>query len=114
MKTIYITGHSGFVGKNLIDEFKSQFIFTKHVKGNDFLINEEIVIHLAGKAHDLKKVADDKEYYEVNTELTKNVFNSFMKSDAKVFIFLAHFCVNTQNDVDIKFTPKYIKILYFI
>ncbi len=89
MKTIYITGHSGFVGKNLIDEFKSQFIFTKHVKGNDFLINEEIVIHLAGKAHDLKKVADDKEYYEVNTELTKNVFNSFMKSDAKVFIFLS-------------------------
>jgi nucleoside-diphosphate-sugar epimerase len=89
VKTIYITGHSGFVGKNLIDEFKSQFIFTKHVKGNDFLINEEIVIHLAGKAHDLKKVADDKEYYEVNTELTKNVFNSFMKSDAKVFIFLS-------------------------
>jgi nucleoside-diphosphate-sugar epimerase len=46
-------------------------------------------MHLAGKAHDLKKTLNPEEYYQVNTELTKTVFDAFLASDAKVFITLS-------------------------
>jgi nucleoside-diphosphate-sugar epimerase len=52
-------------------------------------LNSSVVIHLAGKAHDLKKTSEDKEYYEANTELTKKVFNQFLESSSKVFIFMS-------------------------
>ncbi len=47
------------------------------------------VIHLAGKAHDLKNTFASQEYYEVNTELTKKVYDAFLASEAKVFITLS-------------------------
>ena len=57
---------------------------------NKTLLNDSnYFIHLAGKAHDLKKTSEDKEYYEANTELTKEVFNQFLKSSSKVFIFMS-------------------------
>ena len=39
-------------------------------------------------AHDLKKTSEDKEYFEVNTELTKTLFDQFLKSDCEVFIYI--------------------------
>jgi nucleoside-diphosphate-sugar epimerase len=87
--SIYLTGSSGFVGKNIISYFGEQVSISKYKRGSVINIKEDIVIHLAGKAHDLKKVSSDTEYYLVNTELTKNVFDSFVASDAKVFIFLS-------------------------
>ena len=47
------------------------------------------MIHLAGKAHDLKKVANNEEYYEANTELTKRLFDTFLDSDLEVFVFMS-------------------------
>ena len=44
---------------------------------------------MAGKAHDLKNVNDQSEYYIANTEFTKQVFDQFLESDAKVFITLS-------------------------
>ena len=87
--TIYITGSSGFVGKNLIKYFENIYKFSKYEKGNYISINQAIVIHLAGKAHDLKNVSDSSEYYSVNTEFTKQVFDSYLSSDASVFIILS-------------------------
>ena len=87
--SIYLTGSSGFVGKNIISYFGKQVPINKHKKGFVINIQEDIVIHLAGKAHDLKKVTSDTEYYLVNTEFTKYIFDSFMASDAKVFIILS-------------------------
>lgn len=52
-------------------------------------INHDIVIHLAGIAHDLKRASSSDKYYEVNTELTKKVFDAFLASDAKIFITLS-------------------------
>ena len=46
-------------------------------------------IHLAGKAHDLKKTSDDAAYFEVNTELTKKLFDQFLQSDCEVFIYMS-------------------------
>ena len=47
------------------------------------------VVHLAGKAHDLKKTSGPEEYFIVNTELTKKVFDAFLASEASVFVFMS-------------------------
>ena len=89
MKNIFITGSNGFVGKNLIKYFSSEFSFIKYNKANLLNLQGEVVLHLAGKAHDLKKTSNFSEYYQVNTELTKEVFDAFLASEAKVFITLS-------------------------
>jgi nucleoside-diphosphate-sugar epimerase len=91
MNNIFIIGASGFVGKNLVNYFKNvQFQISTHIRNTRVnLSNSNTVIHLAGKAHDLKKTCDPKEYYQVNTGLTKEVFDVFLASDAKVFITLS-------------------------
>ena len=89
MKSVFITGSNGFVGKNLITYFSSKFSFLKYEKYSQVNILGEVVLHLAGKAHDLKNTSNSNEYYQVNTELTKEVFDAFLASDAKVFITLS-------------------------
>jgi len=64
-------------------------MFNKFKKNNPIRINDEIVIHLAGKAHDLKNVSSPNEYYKVNAELCEEVFEAFLESKAKVFITLS-------------------------
>ena len=87
---IAITGSTGFVGKNLIKSLSDSFSFKIISRDEQQIeINEEIVINLVGKAHDLKNVSDPNEYYEVNTGLTMNFFDAFLKSDSKVFITLS-------------------------
>jgi nucleoside-diphosphate-sugar epimerase len=88
MNSIFLTGSSGFVGVYLLEYFASS-IFLNYQRVAPIEINEDVVIHLAGKAHDLKNVSDSDEYYQVNTELTKIVFDAFLVSDAKVFITLS-------------------------
>jgi len=88
LKEVFITGSSGFVGSNLISKL-SDFNFFKHKKNSLIEIKQEIVLHLAGKAHDLKKISNESIYYNVNTELTKRVFDNFLESEAKVFITIS-------------------------
>ena len=58
-----------------------------YLKGSKITISSEnVVIHLAGKAHDLKNVSSFDEYYKVNAELTKEIFDAFLTSEAIVFI----------------------------
>ena len=87
--SIYLTGASGFVGKNLISYFKNKIEIKKHVRDSEFCISQNIVIHLAGKAHDLKNISKKEEYYEINTGLTKKIFDAFLISDSNVFIMLS-------------------------
>lgn len=89
MKNIFITGSTGFVGKNIIKYFKSKFEFKLFLRNDEIKINEEVVLHFAGKAHDLKNTSNPQEYYDVNTELTKKVFDAFLQSTSKVFIILS-------------------------
>jgi nucleoside-diphosphate-sugar epimerase len=87
--SVFITGSSGFVGKSFIANFSDEKSI-RWKRGNEININSAlVVIHLAGKAHDLKKTSNRNEYYQVNTELTKTVFDAFLSSDAKVFITLS-------------------------
>jgi nucleoside-diphosphate-sugar epimerase len=86
---IYLTGSSGFVGASFLKYFNSDNIRVSS-RGHESKIDDaEVVIHLAGKAHDLKKISSSQEYYEINTELTKKVFDAFLASEAKVFITLS-------------------------
>jgi nucleoside-diphosphate-sugar epimerase len=87
--SVFITGSSGFVGKSFIASFSDKKSI-QWKRGNEINIDSaSVVIHLAGKAHDLKKASNADEYYQVNTELTKTVFDAFLASDAKVFITLS-------------------------
>ena len=86
---IYLTGSSGFVGTSFINFFKADNII-RYNRGDKFKIDtSSAVIHFAGKAHDLKKTSNFEEYYQVNTDLTKEVFDAFLDSDAKVFVTLS-------------------------
>ena len=55
----------------------------------DIMNKSKSFIHLAGKAHDLKRTSEAKDYFEVNTELTKSLFNQFLISDCEVFIYMS-------------------------
>lgn len=87
--SIFLTGSSGFVGENIVTYFSEQLAITNFTRGSAINIQEDIVIHLAGKAHDLENVSSVADYYLVNTDFTKNVYDAFLSSDAKVFIFLS-------------------------
>lgn len=97
---IFITGMTGFVGQNLKPYLAKDFdvVGISRTKTSNSLhyeiffqekTNYEALVHLAGKAHDLKKTSDDAEYYEVNYELTKLLYDQFLQSDAKKFIYIS-------------------------
>jgi nucleoside-diphosphate-sugar epimerase len=78
------------------------YTFIKYEKkATDITINEDIVLHFAGIAHDLNNKFTPKNYYEVNTNLTKNIFDSFLNSRADTFIFLSSIkaVVDTYNGI---------------
>ncbi|UWY28627.1 NAD-dependent epimerase/dehydratase family protein [Flavobacterium sp. TR2] len=93
MIKVAITGSTGFVGTNLqsylYDTCNVESLSVRYVPNQKFNLETDVLIHLAGKAHDLKKVSKPKDYYESNFELTKQLFDSFLLSDASVFIFMS-------------------------
>lgn len=86
---LFLTGHTGFLGKNFIDFFKNKYEFNFYLKNSQICIKEDAVVHFAGKAHDLKKTLNPDEYYRVNTDLTKKIFDAFLTSNAEVFITIS-------------------------
>ncbi len=93
MRTL-LTGASGFVGGNLIQYFGKHDIevatldLRKPIE-DAVIANADAIIHLAGKAHDLKKTSNDEEYFTVNTALTKKLFDLFLASEVKDFIYFS-------------------------
>ena len=90
---ITIIGSTGFVGANLHGYLKSfhelHSISVRYQPNQNFDLTTDAIIHLAGKAHDLKKVTNPQEYYEANFELTKQLFDSFLVSIASIFIYMS-------------------------
>jgi len=103
-KSILITGINGFVGTNLYHSMNSKIkihgidITTDNIKQNctiytwsDFstLPKVDAIIHLAGLAHDTSNTTDLSKYNEINVGLTKRIFDYFLKSSARKFIFFS-------------------------
>lgn len=97
---IFITGINGFVGRNLqpylAKDFDIQGISRKGKEDSltyDLFLEEnrpyDAIIHLAGKAHDLKGTSNDSEYYDVNYELTRQLYDQFLQSKAEKFIYIS-------------------------
>jgi nucleoside-diphosphate-sugar epimerase len=95
MIRLWISGSSGFVGNFFCNFFDNSYEIVTFNRSNllsskyNSIIESDIIIHLAGKAHDLKQVISPDEYYKVNTELTRVIFDTFLESKAKVFITLS-------------------------
>lgn len=112
---IAITGISGFVGQNLSKYLKNIFEIKAITRLQFQNINVRnlddlsVVIHLAGKAHDLKQAVNPDDYYYVNFELTKCLFNAFIESDATKFIFISSVKA-VANSVDVPITEEYSAI----
>jgi len=90
---ISISGASGFIGTNLKKYLKDAYdinsMSVRFIADQVVTIDGDAIIHLAGKAHDLKKVSHPHEYYEANFELTKQLFDAFLQSEASTFIFMS-------------------------
>jgi nucleoside-diphosphate-sugar epimerase len=102
--TLLLTGIHGFVGSNLVSAFKERHsiygldIVTPKKDGviktyswNELASLPEVdtIIHLAGKAHDTKNQSKAQAYFEINTGLTQKIFDYFLQSEAKQFIFFS-------------------------
>ena len=104
---ILITGVHGFVGSNLVkalskehaiygldivspvkDGVRYTFSWDDLEKGN-MIPEVDAIIHLAGMAHDTKNQSKADLYFKVNTDLTKKIFEHFLASKAKKFIFFS-------------------------
>lgn len=92
-----ITGANGFVGTNLQKFLKAKGheIVTLDVANADYSWDEldklpsvDAVVHLAGKAHDLKKVSSPESYFEINVGLTKKIFEA-MEGKCDKFIYFS-------------------------
>lgn len=99
-ENIIITGMTGFVGQNLNPYLSECFSVTGISREPSFegltytaffekKTAYDALVHLAGKAHDLKKTSNDNDYFEVNFELTKKLFDVFLKSEAIKFIYIS-------------------------
>ena len=108
---ILITGAYGFVGTNLINNLKIKHnlygldivcptregvlktFCWKDIDPESFPLQTlpqfDAIIHLAGKAHDTKNQSVAQSYFDINTGLTQKIFDFFLESSAKKFIFFS-------------------------
>lgn len=108
---ILITGIHGFVGSNLVialreyhalygldiitpeKEWVVKTFSWKDIETTSFpmqfLPKFDAIIHLAGKAHDTKNQSASQVYFDLNTGLTQKIFDFFLESSAKRFIFFS-------------------------
>ena len=108
---ILITGIHGFVGSNLVIALKEchnlygldivtpekegviKTFSWKDIETISFpmqnLPHFDAIIHLAGKAHDTKNQSAAQVYFDINTGLTQKIFDFFLESSAKKFVFFS-------------------------
>ncbi len=101
---ILITGINGFVGTNFtnnwinyhtiygLDIHQPEKTGVKRIFGWDELGKVppvDAIVHLAGKAHDTKNRSEAQVYFDINTGLTQKIFDYFLQSDARTFIFFS-------------------------
>ena len=108
---ILITGIHGFVGSNLVVALKERHSLYgldivapekegvvktfswKDIEPASFPMRNlpefDAIIHLAGKAHDTKNRSAAQAYFDINMGLTQKIFDFFLESSAKKFVFFS-------------------------
>ncbi|MCS4166240.1 NAD-dependent epimerase/dehydratase family protein [Sphingobacterium sp. BIGb0116] len=92
---IIITGISGFVGQNLntyLHQMGNEIIplsLRDPVWEENFPATAIALIHLAGKAHDTSNTSKPEDYLIINRDLTIKLFNKFLKSEIRDFIYFS-------------------------
>lgn len=84
------------MGQNLVEYltkagFYHSTLSRAEIESEDYtkIDSSEAIVHLAGKAHDLYAVSNHDEYIEVNFEITRKVYDAFLKSSCTKFIFVS-------------------------
>lgn len=108
---ILITGIHGFVGSNFVVALNNHHVLYgldivapekegvvktfswKDIETTSFPMQQlpqfDAIIHLAGKAHDTKNQSEAQVYFDINTGLTQKIFDFFLESKARKFIFFS-------------------------
>lgn len=91
---IAITGATGFVGKYLSNYLNSNFeIARTSLRDSNWKehlpADTNVIIHLAGKAHDIRNVSNSHDYFSINRDLTIELFDYFLQSNVKDFFFFS-------------------------
>ena len=127
---ILITGAYGFVGTNLCRYLASRghecvALDIPEIKRDDvpykvFYSWDELdsidwaginaVVHLAGKAHDLKNVSDPQSYFDINVGLTEKIFNA---ANGKVPRFI-YFSSSKAADADTPYGKSKLEAEQFL
>ncbi|MDP2636885.1 MULTISPECIES: SDR family oxidoreductase [unclassified Pseudoalteromonas] len=117
MKRLLITGYSGFVGNNLVEQLKGNYqlnllgrkpsnfgnVFTHDLDSSslysDSLVNVDVVVHCAARVHIMDDTASDplNEFRAVNTLGTLNLAKQAAQAGVKRFIFLSSIKVNGES-----------------
>ncbi|MBO7722099.1 MAG: NAD-dependent epimerase/dehydratase family protein [Kiritimatiellae bacterium] len=98
---ILVTGANGFVGTNLCRHLagRGHSVLKLDVSDADFGWGDldripygecDAAVHLAGKAHDLRKAADPGSYFEINVGLTEKIFGRAVAGNPRMkFIYFS-------------------------
>jgi len=118
-KRFLVTGSSGFVGKRFIDLLDTNNInysllnrstiginneFKWDMEGEEFpkdsLLGIDIVVHIAGYAHDTRSKGEKEMIFNINYRATKIIAEESLKAGVKKFIFISSTKVsdNISND----------------
>ena len=93
---IALKGHHSLYGLDIVAPEKEVVVKTfawKDIETTSFPMQQlpkfDAIIHLAGKAHDTKNQSASQVYFDINTGLTQKIFDFFLESSAKRFIFFS-------------------------
>jgi nucleoside-diphosphate-sugar epimerase len=127
LMNILVTGANGFVGRALCDHLthkgmntyallrrpqenlnvKQQFIvenLLEHADWGPILKGINVVIHTAGLAH--VRGRPDKDYYDINTEITKKLALECVKAGVKRFVYVSSTHVHVSSASPDILTPE--------
>ena len=119
MKSIFLTGSSGFIGNNFILDLKKNYEIFRFKRNSKININQDVVLHLAGIAHDIKNTIDSDPddadgYYKLSVIYfeKENYLKSFLEltnAIVKKKSFPDYFVLDFDGVTRIELVDMYIK-----